>query len=154
MKTGFSHQYHWVVSDDIDDIDTLVKAYHAKHILHLATSDSGPLKPSNKQIKLGWKEYGEIIISPPLSNDLVLPFVHYQEWYVSENLLVFPEKLDRYVNYSGFNLTPDCEFSKSLISKFWKQVAFINPETFVAMGTYDIVISKNKNLIEYISNKT
>lgn len=96
MKTGESHNYYWLVSsNEIFDIDKLIIEYHDGYILHLATFDSGPLSPNEEELKQGWSTDGEIMLSPPLSNKVIIPYDQYDEWYLSKSKLSFPENLDR-----------------------------------------------------------
>lgn len=153
MKSGQSHNYYWLVSrNEIPDIDNLVIKYHENYILHLATFDSGPLAPSEEEQKQGWSTDGEILFSPPLSNKVDIPYGQYDEWYLSKTKLNFPDRFDRFVNYSGFNLSPESEFNPEILNRFWIQLVDINPDTYVAIGDNDIVVSKNETLIEYIKN--
>ena len=152
MKTGKSHDYFWLVSSaEIDGIDKLIIKYHRNYILHLATFDSGPLAPSDEEKSQGWSTDGEIMFSPPLRAEVTIPYEQYDEWYLSKEKLNFPVGFDRFVNYGGFNVAPDSEFEPDILDEFWKQLIGINPETYVAIGDNDIVISKNETLIKYIS---
>jgi len=91
------------------------------------------------------------MFSPPLSAEVTIPYEQYDEWYLSKEKLNFPVGFDRFVNYGGFNVAPDSEFEPDIQDKFWKQLVIINPETYIAIGDNDIVISKNETLIKYIS---
>jgi len=152
IKTGISHNYYWLVSrNELPDIDKLTINHHKNYILHLATFDSGPLAPSDEEINQGWSADGEIMFSPPLTNKVVIPYEQYDEWYLSNTKLSFPNGFDRFVNYSGFNLSAESGFNPELQAQFWEQLVKINPETYVAIGDNDIVVSKNEALIKYIS---
>ena len=119
--------------------------------MYLATFDSGPLVPSEEELNQGWSTDGAIMFSPPLGNEVGIPYEQYDEWYLSKTKLSFPNGFDRFVNYSGFNLSPESEFNPEILELFWKQLVNINPDTYVAIGDNDIVVSKNETLIEYIS---
>ena len=75
----------------------------------------------------------------------------FSEWYLSNDKLLFPKNIERFVNYSGFNLSPEFKDNLEIQTKFWKQLININPTTFVAIGDNDIVVSKNEKLIGYIA---
>ncbi len=166
MKTGVENEYHWLVSnEEIPSLDKIIIQYHSGYTFYLATFDSGPLTPSPEELALGWKVDGEIMVSPPLSNSVIIPHEQYDEWYLSEGILKFPEDLERFVNYGGFRLHEENETSKManstwersrgddmrpLQDKFWKQLKQIDPVTFVAVGDNDIVVSKNEELIKYV----
>lgn len=166
ITTGVENEYHWMVSnEEIHNLDKIITEYHSGYFLFLATFDSGPLTPNPEEIALGWKVEGEIMISPPLSSSMVIPHEQYDEWYLSECDLKFPEDLERFVNYGGFRLheeSGESEKSNStwernrsddmgpIQEKFWKQLKQVNPVTFVAIGDNDIVVSKNKELVRYV----
>ena len=152
MKTGKEQNYHWILSgDEISDLDKIIIEFHKNYILHLTTFDSGPLYPDNEEIRAGWTSDGEIMISPSISKNLIIPLGVFSEWYLSENKLIFPENFERFVNYSGFNLSPEFEHTLKIRTKFWEQLIRINPETFVSIGDNEIVVSKNEKLIKYIA---
>lgn len=152
MKIGELHNYYWLVSrSEISNIDKLIIKYHGGYILHLATFDSGPLKPSEQELNQGWSTNGEIMFSPPLSDKVTIPYEQYDEWYLSKVKLSFPNGFDRFVNYGGLNLSPTSDFNPAILDQFWTHLVDINPETYVAIGDNDIVVSKNESLINYIS---
>ncbi len=167
MKTGRHGEFYWLVSnEEIRDIDKIVIEYRTVYTLYLATFDSGPLLPTQEELKQGWKVKGEIMVSPPLSDTVTIPYEQYDEWYISKGELTFPRDLERYVNYGGFRLyvmnddsriiEPTWERSNGDHMRlhqdaFWKQLLFINPETFVAIGDNEIVVSKDERLINHIA---
>jgi len=167
MKTGVKNRYHWLVShEEIIDIDQIVIEYHSKYTLYLATFDSGPLLPNTEEIAQGWQVEGEIMVSPPLSSTVVIPYEQYDEWYLSKNKLKFPTNLERYVNYCGFSLCSDnvenetsnptmekqaSNSMQPLQDEFWKQLLQISPHTFIAIGDNDILVSRDEALIKHVA---
>ncbi len=137
-------------------------------ILAITSFDSGPLKPSKEEIELGWRDRDKIMYSPCLSKSIDIPHDQYDEWYVASTLVLESDALEVFVNYGGFSLVPpeesykefdpsweknSLDFLKPIQSRFWYQIEKICPETFVAIGDNDVVVSKNKQFIEAIINK-
>jgi hypothetical protein len=152
MKTGKAQGFFWLVADfEIVKLPEMIIQYHEGQILHLATFDSGPLLPTEEEVHQGWYTENEIMISPQLTKELHIPHEQYDEWYISRNILKFPKNLERFVNYGGFTLEPAEEGMKYFQAQFWDQLISINPATFVAIGDNDIVVSKEKQLIDEIT---
>lgn len=168
MKTGKHENYYWLTShEEIRHIDKVIIEYCSGYTLYLATFDSGPLLPTQEELAQGWKVNGEIMVSPPLSDNVTIPHEQYDEWYLSEYGLIFPTNLERYVNYGGFRLhtvNDDSEITEPTWERgrgdhmkphqdaFWTQLLLINPEIFVAIGDNDIVVSKYEKLIKHIAS--
>jgi len=151
MKTGKKQNYHWILSrDEIPDLDKIIIRFHKDYILHLATFDGGPLSLNNEELFAGWTTDGEIMVSPNISDNLKIPLGVFSEWYIFDGKLIFPKNFEQFVNYSGFNLSPEFKDSLEIQTKFWEQLININPITFVSIGDNDIVVSKNEKLIRYI----
>ncbi len=167
MRIGRHGEFYWLVSnEEIRDIDKIIIEYRTGHTLYLATFDSGPLLPNQEELEQGWKVVGEIMVSPPLSDTVTIPYEQYDEWYISKDELTFPRDLERYVNYGGFRLYVENNDSRNIEptwernngdhmrphqEAFWKQLLLINPETFVAIGDNEIVVSKDEQLINHIA---
>ncbi len=167
MKTGRYGEFYWLVSNEkIRDIDKIIIEYRTGYTLYLATFDSGLLLPTQEELDQGWKVDSEIMISPPLSGIVTIPYEQYDEWYISRGALTFPQELERYVNCGGFRLfavNDDTKISESMWERnicdhmrphqdaFRKQLLLINPETFVAIGDNEIVVSKDEGLINHIA---
>ena len=169
MKLGRYKNYYWLVSSEaLWSLEKLVVSHHENRTLAITSFDSGPLKPTQEEERLGWKYKNEIMYSPPLKKDLDIPNEQYDEWYIGSNL-VFPSgELEIFVNYGGFSLVPPEEsyteydpswekgvldFLKPIQSRFWAQIEKISPDTFIAIGDNDVVVSKNKQFIEVVVNE-
>lgn len=170
MWKGKTENYNWVVSINgfTNLLESLLKT-HANQLLHITAFDSGPISPMEEEIQLDWYVKGEVMISPPLNKTISVPYEQYDEWYISHSELNFPNELEIFVNYGGFNLaSPDeltkdddptwergrCDFLYPLQEKFWYQLKQVNPETYVAIGDHDIIVSKNENFINKIEEYT
>ena len=153
MKTGKKHNYNWVVfRDEIKDLEKIIIGFHKNCILHLASFDGNLIIPNYDELKAGWTTDGEIMVSPLILDNFIFSSSIFSEWYLSYEKLIFPKDLIRFVNYSGFNLSPEFKDSLEIQTKFWEQLIKINPITFYSNGDNDIVVSKNEELIKYIIN--
>jgi hypothetical protein len=168
MWLGKFENYYWFVSASaVWTLADLIKKHHANEILHITAFDSGPIAPNKEEIESGWSKDGKIMISPPLSSRIEIPHEQFDEWYVSTSKLSFPSELEIFVNYGGFTLASPEELTKDddptwergrydylypMHDRFWKQLSIINPSTYVSSGDLDIVVSKNKELINEVEN--
>ncbi len=166
MKSGKYKEYYWLVSSEaLWSIEKLVVAYHEDRKLGITSFDSGPLKPTEEEKHLGWKFENEVMYSPRLKEGLEIPHDQYDEWYIDSDLELPTEGLEVFVNYGGFSLVPPEEsykefdpswekgtldFLKPIQIRFWAQIEKLDPETFVAVGDNDVVVSKSKNFIEAV----
>lgn len=152
MIIGNSNDYFWIESrDTISELDKLIIKFHTYSVLHIATFDSGVFNPNKDELAAGWLELGEVSTSPCLTEDLQIPYDQFDEWYISRSKLVFPVNLERFVNYGGFSLDENSAIGSETQNRFWNQLSNISPETYVALGDNDIVVSKNEHLILAIS---
>lgn len=102
------------------------------------------------------------MVSPPIAEGLEIPFDCYDEWYIFEQL---PSDWDPelFVNYVGFTLESPAETYKTydptwdrhrldwlvpIQERFWKQIAKVNPVSYVAMGDKDVVVSRCREFVE------
>jgi hypothetical protein len=166
MISGVHKQYHWVEIDDpvLGFVEEVLSANSGNH-LYITAFDSGHISPSEEEAKKGWISQGEVMVSPRLGNDTEVPYDNFDEWYFFPSLVNFPENQEVFVNYGRFSLVPVEEQLKSfdptwehdsldwlqpLQDQFWEQITRLEPETYVAMGDRDIVVSKNLSLVERI----
>ncbi|MCV6639098.1 hypothetical protein [Candidatus Albibeggiatoa sp. nov. NOAA] len=153
MKIGKYQDYYWLVSSNtLWNIAEITTRFHCGLTLGVTCFDSGALIPTEAEIKQGWHVKNAIMLSPPLTHDLVIPCDQYDEWYISGNLSISLENIEIFVNYGGFSLEPAKESTclKTLQNRFWNQINIIKPETYVATGDNDIVVSRNAAYINAI----
>jgi hypothetical protein len=152
---GSQDPYRWFVTKH-DDLPTLIEscpqALASKYVA-VTSLDSGPKLLTDEEKHLGWHIQNDIAYSPQitLSEDGHLRELRasqcggYDEWYVFKSPRelgalcddnVFESELPTgkvwtFVNYSdGFALqNPD-----TLTDLFWKQLEWIQPESFIADG--------------------
>ena len=105
MFTGSHEGYNWVVTPT--DLPTLPELTVQSHLgLHLCITsfDSGPPRPNEEEIALGWRLQGEVMVSPPLTASLAIPFEQYDEWYILPNPAFHVHPVEVFVNYGAFTL--------------------------------------------------
>ncbi len=166
MNTGKHSEYYWLVSaDPLWSLQDAVKNYHYGFRLAIASFDSGPISPNADDLEQGWTCQNGVMLSPPLSEALKIPCDQYDEWYLAKDLSIAASDLEIFVNYGGFSLVPPVEsyrdfdptwepgtfdFLIPIQARFWQQMLELNPETYVAMGDNDVVVSKNRDFISCV----
>ncbi len=161
LTTGSNGTYQWLTTDE-HALDDLLKcrpdAVQGKY-LAITSIDSGFLALDSELKSAGWESRNNIAYSPQIQSVEKLPLGGYDEWYVFDapmdlgelcdgNPFDTPQKVRRvqvFINYGGFNLWDPVY--DTLIALFWKQLEWINPESYLADGSdYLIFVSRNKNL--------
>ena len=166
MNTGKYSEYYWLVSaETLWSLPNAVKKYHSGFRLGITSFDSGPINPNDAEIEKGWISQNGVMISPPLSDGIEIPYDQYDEWYLARDLSIVASKLEVFVNYGGFSLVPPEEsyqdfdptwergtldFLIPIQERFWQQMMKLKPETYVAMGDNEVVVSKNRDFINYV----
>jgi len=156
--------YYWLVSSEqISSLDCFVITHHLDKTLAITCFDSGPLTPTLLEQQIGWHYRNEIMYSPPLTEGIDIPSDQYDEWYIGSGLAFPSGGIETFVNYGGFTLVPPEELYKSydpscekgvldslevIQSRFWKQLERINPETFIAVGDNDVVVTKSQQFFD------
>ena len=164
MFTGVHSPWHWgVTQKTLKGVDELAVRYYPGFHLGMVAFDSGPIRPSPEELKLGWISCGDIMVSPPLRPGLEIPSCEYSEWFIVDSSPeAFPE-LHAFVNYDGMNLaTPeeiyatfDPSWERSgqdwlipIQERFWNQLEALNPRAYVMSGGKDIVVSTQPEFLE------
>ena len=164
MKTGRFKIYQWV--EFTENQLHLVKDVIENHIgmfLHIKSFDSGPISPTEEEIKQGWQLLGNILVSPTIDSKLEVPYDNFDEWYFFEAPTKLPDDIEDFVNYGSFSLVPvdqqlkefdptwerdSIDWLRPIQQRFWSQVSKLNPETYVSMGDKDIIVTKNEHLLK------
>jgi hypothetical protein len=160
---GSRGDFQWLTTG-LHDLDDLLRAcsnvFLGKYIA-ITALDSGPLALTEEEISAGWGSHGQIAYSPRVQFIETLPHGEcdgFDEWYVFQNpadlgqvlrgnLFDFPltpGEVWPFVNFGGFALHDPT--MSSLTDRFWTQLAWINPESYVADGDYLNFVSRNKDL--------
>jgi hypothetical protein len=147
------------------DLDSLLRrcpqALLGKYIA-VTSQDSGPLTPTEEERRAGWQTRNEIAYSPPVQSAEGLPHGKcggFDEWYVFESPFDLRElwhgnvfeapltsgQVSTFVNFLGFALhNPEVE---DLVSLFWKQLDWIQPESYFADGNAFLTfVTRDKDL--------
>jgi acetyl esterase/lipase len=166
IHTGEYGEYRWLVSgSQIWPLSGLVLGSHRRLRLCITSFDSGPLRLADEEVAQGWTTQGDVAISPPVSEGLAVPHDQYDEWYLLDRPTIDTGDIEVFVNYGGFTLVPPAETYQTfdptgekarldwlapIQERFWRQLDRLKPETFVAMGDNDIVVSRNHRFIQNV----
>jgi hypothetical protein len=158
LTVGPEGLYEWLVSDrQFDLLQICPEVVLGKHVA-ITSIDSGPLVPSESEMAAGWQSRHKIGYSPRVQNVENLPRAGWDEWYIfdnstdlgeshlAENIFEVPQKqghVSVFVNYCFALHRPEL---KHLATMFWRQIAWIRPESYVADSDYLNFVSMNKTL--------
>ncbi len=149
MKFEGKHgDYFWIEWQEAflsDLISGLPQIVTGKYLVN-TSFDSGALTLRDEEIKQGWSN-DELALSPPIQDVSDIPQCHYDEWYIFNSPMTF-EDYEVFVNYYVFSLE---DFLTELQERFWKQIARLSPETYLAEGDFLICVTKNESLFNQIS---
>lgn len=166
--TGSHGPYRWVVTGKVD-LATLLQScpqpFAAKY-LAVTSLDSGPKFLTDEEKDLGWHSRNEIAYSPQIilsergrvEGLIAGECAGYDEWYIFDsphdlgalcegNVFesdLLAGKIWTFVNYdAGFALhNPEMA---DLTSLFWKQIEWIQPESFIAdSAAFLTFVSRNE----------
>jgi hypothetical protein len=165
IHSGTTGDYHWIVSSaPIDSLVEFIVRFHKALRLCITAFDGGPLRPSPDEFAAGWTIQNAVMVSPPICDGVAIPRDQYDEWYIVSQPLVATFQLEVFVNFGSFTLVPFAELYKTFDStwekpddwlgpiqeRFWSQIEQIRPETYVAMGDNDVVVSRNPQFIRAV----
>jgi len=160
LTTGSNGAYQWLTTER--ELDLLLQVRPEAVLgkfLAVTSIDSGFLLVDEKLRSAGWESRKNIAYSPRIRSVERLPHGGYDEWYVFETPVdlgevfqgnVFeaplqPGQVSVFVNYGGFTLHDTG--MRSLVDLFWKQLEWINPESYLAEGSeYLTFVSRNRDL--------
>ena len=164
VQSGQHGRFHWLVgSSSLPSPMELTVRYHPALRLCITAFDGGPIRPSPEEQAEGWMVRGEVMVSPPLAEGLDIPHDGYDEWYLLDEPPSSGWQPEVFVNYGGFTLVPTEVLYKSydpswdrhglnwldpIQKRFWEQLERLNPVSFIAMGDYDVVVSRRREFIE------
>ena len=144
--TGTYETRSWlVVRDTIRELRALTTEFHAGQRLCITAFDSGSIKPSPEERRIGWTE-------------VHIPCDEYDEWYVFRALPTSIDATHRYVNCLGFNLADPYVLAESqdvtwdrtnydwlvpLQRQYWSDMERLFPSSYVSSGDADIVVTRD-----------
>jgi hypothetical protein len=165
LYTGRNGVYDWLVADhSLEDVLQACPELVVGRYVAVTSFDSGPLVLNSEDIAAGWKSRNDIAYSSQISDFSSIPRDHYDEWYVFDRpadlgALVPEDKnafdvcpkegqVSTFVNFGGFAFHgPNTD---DLTDLFWRQLAWIQPESYVADGNCLNLASRNTSLFERI----
>jgi len=140
----------------------------------VSSFDSGPLVPTEEELKKGWLVHGRLAVLPSVAVVGELPHDLYDEWYVFPSPTK-PEVAEIFVNYGGFTLQPlsvaeeferarnsvgamadlksiqqEADRQQGLIDSFWAQMEHLRPETYIGDGDNLIFATSDQQLFELV----
>ena len=149
--TGSHGAYLWVTTAQHDLGSLLQRCPHVFLGKYIAVTslDSGPLTLTDEEKRTGWQSRNQIAYSPQIQSVEGLPYgecAGFDEWYVFQSPFdlgqlwdgnVFEAPLtdghvSTFVNFLGF--APHNPEVGDLVSLFWKQLDWIQPESYIADG--------------------
>jgi hypothetical protein len=156
--------YRWLSrSSPIEGLPDLVRRHHPGRFLAIAAFDSGPIRPSPTEIEAGWTVQGSLMISPPLTESLEIPYDDWDEWYLVDRPHLAIAQPEFFVNLSGFTLVDPAELVRRqdptwdrkghdwlipLQERFWEQLLAIGPISYIAMSEVELVVSRDPAFID------
>jgi len=164
LAEGTRGQYLWFISCEYELkqlIDRCPQLVLGKYVA-ITSLDSGPLHPTDEEMRDGWKLQDDVAYTPEIRDPSVLRTDGFDEWFVFTapqglgkiwrgNIFespLTPGTISVLVNFGdGFSLhRADCE---ALTSIFWKQMDWIRPESYVAdTHTMLTFVTRERQLFE------
>lgn len=160
LQTGSMNGYQWLVSSDrqFDVLECCPDVVLGKYVA-IPSFDSGPLRLTEGQKSTGWVSQGEIAYSPEIQHVNVVPQTYFSELYVfgsptnlgalaDPNINIFGSEMQKgqviaFVNFDfGFH---DSEYA-DVAHRFWQQLTWISPESYLAENDYLIFVTANPTL--------
>lgn len=172
--TGSHGPYRWLVTQQ-DNLAGLLQSCPQSVVgkyVAVTSLDSGPKIPTDEEKGLGWYSRNEIAYSPQITERggiegvILGQCAGYDEWYVFDSPRdlgalcdgnVFESdlpagKIWTFVNYdAGFALhNPEMA---DITSLFWKQIEWVQPESFIADSTAHLTfVSRNESIFVAVCN--
>jgi hypothetical protein len=130
---GKRDEYHWLSTSehDIDDLWSACPPIVLDKYVAVTAFDSGPLFVNDRMRSSGWQHSAGITYSPRIESlDMAPTDEHYFECYVFGTLSDLEHSLSSgrvevYANFGGFWLDAP---EQDLVSRFWQQLEWIQPE--------------------------
>jgi hypothetical protein len=165
LTTGSRDGYQWLVStDNQTDLFEICPELVVGKYIAMTSFDSGPFLLDENEQSAGWISISDIAYSPPITSIDMLARDWYDEWYIFrtpanlgevvnlyfQNAFQEPEKgkLQVFVNFGGFALNAPAY--ESMVNFFWKQLALIRPESYLAVGDFLNFVTSDENLFTHV----
>jgi hypothetical protein len=117
------------------------------------------------ELAQGWTTQGKVAISPLLIEGMSIPHDQYDEWYLLDTPKFDKDDFEVFVNYGSFTLVAPADVYKifdptsersgldwlvPVQERFWFQLERLRPESYVAIGDNDVVVSRNHRFVENV----
>jgi len=160
MITFGSHgPFDWFSTDDqqLDLLQICPDIVLGKYVA-ITSIDSGELALGEKERAAGWENRGKIAYSPKVLAVESLPRAGWDEWYVlinptdlgtshlAENIFEMPEAKGQLRVFTNYRFTLHLPEMNDLAAMFWKQMEWIQPESYIADNEFLTFVSANKSL--------
>jgi hypothetical protein len=159
VQTGFHRRHHWLETDhDLREFLALCPDSILRKHIAITAVDSGSFNPSDQDRAAGWSASGGIAYSPRLNAVKMLPpdcccrCSGFDEWYIYATeapqlgsichgnvfeTTIAPPNVFQFINFGGFRFSDQA--LKAIIDLFWKQVEWMQPESYLGDGDNRLV---------------
>jgi hypothetical protein len=168
LVTGSRGAYRWLTTGQ-HDLHTLLDRCPqvvTGKFLAVTSQDSGDLTFTEEEKLAGWESRNDIAYGPQVQSPLTIQHGKcggFDEWYVfdsphdlgkiwRDNVFeapITPDQVSVFVNFGTFELhNPDVE---DLTSIFWKQLDWIQPESYIADGfSFLTFVTREEGLFDLV----
>jgi hypothetical protein len=156
LAVGSQGFYEWLVTDQQFDVLQICPEVVLGKYIAITSIDSAPVALTDREVSAGWESRGQVAYSPKVESVRSLPRAGFDEWYVfasptdlgtshlEENVFEVPQEqghVSVFVNYCFALHRPEM---KDLATRFWKQIEWIRPESYIADGDHLNFVSMDK----------
>jgi hypothetical protein len=162
LTTGSHGTYDWLTTEHgLAVLLQLCPDLVLDKYLAVTSIDSGSYDPDDGEKGAGWESRSGIAYSPRISSVEQLRYGGFDEWYVFNapvdlgkaslaNIFeapLTPGRVEIFVNHYAFQLHDLDSGTQTLVNLFWKQLEWIQPESYIADGSgCSTFVSNNKEL--------
>lgn len=156
--------YRWAIAEVFPTLVDALVLHHTGARLLVTAFDSGRFVPSAREVAAGWMLLGGVAVSPPLTGNVVVPSAGFDEWYIFDELPASAFAPEVFVNHIPFPLVwaslsesghprDEAQEHTDARERLRRQLAALQPATYVARAAYDVVVSRRAELIRDLRGK-
>jgi hypothetical protein len=155
---GERGSYRWLEITE-HELGELLRAcwplFEGRYVV-ITAFDSGPLVLSGDEAAAGWRQVGDLAVTPRLTRDVAVPSDQFDEWLVfaeepSGAALAAAAAGERFVNSDAFTLWDptaatahrDSAAVRALQERFWEWVERLQPTAYIADGLRLFVVTRD-----------
>lgn len=153
MFHGVCGDFRWLEdsSHNITDVVRLCPEVVAEKNLVITLFDGGPMEPTPRQLKQGWRLLDSAVHVPAVEDPATLPTGSCDEWYVFSSAPAAQE-FEVFVAYPWFTLGPASSIKaqpstrwdlKKLQRIFWLEMETVAAESYLACSSRLIFVTRN-----------